>query len=367
MNQLDMTLTLDGIGSDFGIVGLDGEEALFGDYAFDVIIASPDHTLDLRPLLTMPATLTLRAESMPERHFSGVVLSATFLGDNPRNAFYNIRIVPAFSLLRMTRCSWVFTNKTVIDIVEEVLDRHGIADRSFLVAGSFPKFRHYTQNNCSSFQFVRRIMADEGVYYFYRHGQRQHTLIVQDYGMPFESCGVTLNHAYTGTRRFRPDEIECCSLERRVVPSRLITIPVNTNAILRRPAVTEGSDPYDLRYEWAHGNATSADHLEALSDRRQASFEASAHVMRARSHCPLLCPGYSVRTTGATRADLNGDFVVKRIRHRIDRDGYSNEFVAFPIDCRYVPLMPTDELDIDDNHIAPFGELLARKNNARDL
>ncbi len=361
MNQLTMSLSLDGIGHDFGVIGFDGEESLFGDYAFSVYIASPDHTLDLRGFAGTPITLTVEAESLPPRHFSGVVLSATFLGTNPRYAFYCFKMVPGFSLLRMTRCSRVFTNKSVIDIVEAVLDDHGITDRNFLITGSYPKFSHYTQNCTSSFSFLRQIMANDGIFYYYKHGMRSHQMVIQDYGTPFLSCDAQLRHGYSGSDRFRPDEIDSCSLEHRVVPSRLLTIPLHTQDILRRPARSESADPYDLRYEWPKGSAANVDHLEAMGDRRQASFEAAAQVLRGRSYCPSLCAGYGFATTGATRTDLNGTFIVKRVRHMTTPSGYSNEFVAFPASCRYVPLIPADEgSGIDDNPIAPLGELLAR-------
>lgn len=366
MNQLTIDFSVVGIGNDFQVVGFEGDESLFGDYLFSVYILSPNHALELRPLIHAPAVLTLQAVGMPERYFSGTVQSATFLGTNPRHAFYCIKIVPPFSLLRMTRCSRVFHNKPATDIIEAVLDGHKITDRSFLTVNNHPDYEFYTQNSISSYSFLRQIMAEEGIFYYYDHKATGSTMIIQDAGMPFSASGITLRHGYSGSDRFRADEVDSCSLEHRVMPSRLVTIPLHTFDMLRMPATTASDADYDLSYEWTKGSAASVEHLEAMNDQRQASFESAAVVLRARSFCPNVCPGYTLQMTGGARDDVKGGFTVKRVRHRIGKQGYSNDFIAFPAASRYVPLLPDDQMDFDDNQITPLGEMLSYIRHLQD-
>lgn len=366
MNPLTIDLNLVGIGTDFQVVGFEGEESLFGDYLFSVYIQSPNHSLPLKPFVNAPATLVLQADTMPKRYFSGVVLSATFLGTNPRHAFYCFKIVPNFSLLRMTRCSRIFHSKTAIDMIETVLDAHRISNRKFLTVGTYHQYEFFTQSSVSSYDFIRQLMAEEGIFYYYQHSEAGSLMMIQDSTMPFSSSNVTLRHGYSASDRRRPDEVDSCSLEHRVVPSRLVTIPLHTHDLLRLPATSTSGADYDLPYEWTKGSASSVEHLEAMNDQRQASFESSAVVLRGRSYCPNLVPGYTVQLTGSARDEVKGSFVLKRVRHRIGKDGYHNEFVAFPAASRYVPLLPSDQQDFDDNQITPLGEMLTYLRHLQD-
>src|SRR3954454_8036441 len=107
----------------------------------------------------------------------GLVLGTTaeVEGEKFQIRQYSGTIVPAFKMMSYETAYRVFENKTVIEIIDEVTDGfpNFKLDKSRLGSASFPKMAYCVQYNESTFNFLSRLMAQFGIWYFFDHNQNQ--------------------------------------------------------------------------------------------------------------------------------------------------------------------------------------------------
>jgi Rhs element Vgr protein len=174
---------------------LHGRESVSGGgFCLDVTALSSDAHLRLNRLTAQPALIRLRtvegsAES--DRLFHGFITASGFQGANGGFARYALRIEPWLAFLRYRKDSYLFQDKTVFDIIDELFQSHSalfpvwrwdIADASL-----YPKRSLTTQYRESDFAFLERLLAEEGLYYWFEHAARddaslgRHTLVIADH------------------------------------------------------------------------------------------------------------------------------------------------------------------------------------------
>ena len=83
-------------------------------------------------------------------------------------------------LTRTTDCKIFPPNKTVPDILDIVLGDHGITDIRKSLSGTYNPREYCVQYNESDFDFISRLMEEEGIYYFFEHADGKHTLVLAD-------------------------------------------------------------------------------------------------------------------------------------------------------------------------------------------
>ena len=88
---------------------------------------------------------------------------------------YSGTIVPAFRMMSYEAAYRVFENKTVIDIIEDVTDGfpNFKIDKSRLSSAGFPRMPYCVQYDESTYNFLSRLMAQFGIWYFFDHNQDQ--------------------------------------------------------------------------------------------------------------------------------------------------------------------------------------------------
>ncbi|MBV9785213.1 MAG: hypothetical protein JO264_15490 [Acidisphaera sp.] len=87
---------------------------------------------------------------------------------------YTGTIVPAFKMLDYETCFRVFEQKTVVDIIKEVTDPYPYdfflkIDYTFLQNVVFPTIPYCVQFKESTFNFLSRLMAEYGIWYYFDH------------------------------------------------------------------------------------------------------------------------------------------------------------------------------------------------------
>ena len=155
-----------------------GEERLGGGgFRFEITALSVDAHLDLDTLLGRPVLLELLcADSPVRRPFHGHVTAFEQLGSNGGLARYRLRVEPWLAFLRERVDSYVFQDRSVIAIVEDVFADY--AESGALApawrwdledTAVYPVRSLTTQYQESDFAFVERLLADEGLFYWFEH------------------------------------------------------------------------------------------------------------------------------------------------------------------------------------------------------
>ena len=159
---------------------MSGSEKLGSPYRYDATLLSENPNIGLSEILGQPICIALRLPSGGHREFSGFVTRVSFVGGVGRHAAYQVQFEPWLALMRRRVGSRIFQGKTVPFIVEKLFREHGFSDFSNALTGKYRKFEFLVQYRESDLQFLLRIMQQEGIYFYFKHHNRKHELVLAD-------------------------------------------------------------------------------------------------------------------------------------------------------------------------------------------
>jgi type VI secretion system secreted protein VgrG len=148
--------------------------------AFDLDLLSPDEDLSLDDLLGRGMAIELTLAGDQPRYFHGLVAECSQTGRLGRYARYSARVVPWLWLLTRTSDCRIFQQKSIPDIVKSVFREHGTSDFEDALSGSYSPREYCVQYRETDFNFVSRLMEEEGIYYYFRHDKDKDTLVLCD-------------------------------------------------------------------------------------------------------------------------------------------------------------------------------------------
>jgi len=93
---------------------------------------------------------------------------------------YRLTLRPWLWFLTRTSDCRIFQDKTVPDIVKEVFADHSVAVFEDDLTASYCKREYCVQYRETDFDFVSRLLEEEGIYYFFEHSKGRHTLKLVD-------------------------------------------------------------------------------------------------------------------------------------------------------------------------------------------
>ncbi|MEZ4444874.1 MAG: contractile injection system protein, VgrG/Pvc8 family [Polyangiaceae bacterium] len=150
----------------FEVLQFRGEESISAPFRFEITAMVPDASIaHLGGELLGRRAAFLFTTTVP-RVVRGVVASARIVDVPTTSGVQAVRfvLVPHLELLRHVRRSRIFQDLTVVEIAEQVLFAAGIGVRTSLTE-ELPKRRYCTQYEESDLAFVRRILAEAGLYF----------------------------------------------------------------------------------------------------------------------------------------------------------------------------------------------------------
>ena len=156
-----------------------GREALGTPYRYDLTLLSEDPNIAVDKVLGQSLTVQIKLDTGDTRFFNGVVTYFAKAGLSMRHARYVAVLNPKLTLFDYTRDCRIFYDVKGLDVralVSRVLSDRGF-DPEMSPQGSF-RLREYTvQYRESDFNFVQRLLEEEGIYYFFKHENDKHTMV----------------------------------------------------------------------------------------------------------------------------------------------------------------------------------------------
>ncbi len=148
-----------------------------------VEMLSPDKTIKLEELLGKILTIHMAAAEGEERKFTGTIVRVERLA--LRDGFVHLLadLRPWFWMLQQTTNSRIFQNMTVDKIIEDVFKGHGFSDFQKKLSGTYEQREYCVQYRETDFDFVSRLMQEEGIYYFFDYAKannKYETLVLCD-------------------------------------------------------------------------------------------------------------------------------------------------------------------------------------------
>jgi type VI secretion system secreted protein VgrG len=178
-----ITLT-SSLGTSLLFANMTAKEELGRLFHYRIEMISKNVAVDLRQLLGTPMTVKLVSPQGYTRYFNGIVSEAEQGGfvnvDNVRYAVYKATVVPKPWLLGRTHDCRIYKSMSVPQIIRTVLSEIGYGDLKLSLSGSYPTRDYCVQYRESYFDFISRLMEQEGIYYFFTHTQSTHTMVLAD-------------------------------------------------------------------------------------------------------------------------------------------------------------------------------------------
>ncbi len=119
--------------------------------------------------------LTLPGDDANQRYFHGICSRVSQGVRDEIFTSYRIEVVPTFWFLTRRTQSRTFQHISIPDILKQVLA--GL-DTDFQVQGTFHPRDYVAQYNETDFDFASRLMQEEGIFYFFRHTDKNHTMVL---------------------------------------------------------------------------------------------------------------------------------------------------------------------------------------------
>ena len=66
------------------------------------------------------------------------------------------------------------------DILKQLFGEYGFSDFRFKLSGTYEPREYCVQYRETDFNFVSRLLEEEGIYYFFDHEDGKHTLVLAD-------------------------------------------------------------------------------------------------------------------------------------------------------------------------------------------
>ncbi len=154
------------------------EMGRLSEFQLDLLSVKAD--IDLDAILGKNVTVKIALPDDSTRYFNGFVTRFAQGGTYGRYNRY-VAVVRSWLwfLTRTTDCR-IFQEMTVPDIVKKVFGDHTTADFTLELTGSYRKWNYCVQYRETDYNFVSRLLEEEGIYSYVRHTDGHDTVVLTD-------------------------------------------------------------------------------------------------------------------------------------------------------------------------------------------
>src|ERR1700677_1297724 len=162
------------------IRSLSGTERLGRPFHYDLVLASEDHELDYKKIIGQNVTIFVDKGGKQRRFFNGYISRFEQTKYEGRLAEYRATLVPWLWFLTRSSDCRIFQSMTIPEILKQVFEDHGFTDIIERLYGTYRKWDYCVQYRETAYDFVSRLMEEEGIYYYFNHESGKHSLVMCD-------------------------------------------------------------------------------------------------------------------------------------------------------------------------------------------
>lgn len=157
-----------------------GSEQISRLFEFELELHSDDIDVKHEDLLGENVTVNIELPDGEKRYINGIVSRFSMEGHHDRHVVYRATVNPWLWLLTRTADCRIFQEMTVPDIIKQVFGDHGFSDYEERMTATYRDWEYCVQYRETDFNFVCRLMEQEGIYFFFIHEDGKHTLVLAD-------------------------------------------------------------------------------------------------------------------------------------------------------------------------------------------
>jgi len=148
-------------------------------FEFQVVALSDDPDISADDLLGTDAAVSVEVTDGKKRWFHGIVATFGIEGVAGRDFSYRITVRPWAWLMTRSADVRIFQEKSTVEIVESVFNEY---QGNFVneLKGTYAARTYCVQYRETDFNFVSRLLEEEGIFYYFRHSEDKHELVLAD-------------------------------------------------------------------------------------------------------------------------------------------------------------------------------------------
>jgi type VI secretion system secreted protein VgrG len=321
---------------------MDGKEELGRPFLYDLELLSPKEDLALDDVLGQEACVALELQSGTTRYFHGYVTQFAQTGRRGRYATYRMQLRPWLWFLTRTADCRIFQGKTVPEIVAAVFREHGFSDFKDSLSASYRTWEYCVQYRETDFNFVSRLMEQEGIYYYFVHEDGKHTLVLSD----SHGAHAALENGYDEIPYYPPsraavrdEHIYDWYFQKSVQPGKYVLraydfrkpkANLEVNSVVTREHAQAEYEIFDYpgeHFERGEGDAYVRTRIEEL----QTEYERARGVCDARG----VCVGGLFNLAEYPREDQNREYLIVSAHQSISLGDYESADQPFEFRCTF--------------------------------
>ena len=310
------------------LLGFSGTESLSRLFSYQLDLASANDAIAAKDIVGKPVTWSVSRFDQNPRYFSGIVSRFVAGALNRRKLrTYRAEVVPWPWLLTRTTDCRIFQNLNTPDIITKIFSDFGFSDYKLELKGSFPKREYCVQYRETAFNFISRLMEHEGIFYFFRHEDGKHTMVLANATSSYADCpesqveyspgSLAPNHVQSWEHHyeFRSGKWSRTDYNFETPSTSLLT---STSTVIDLPDAPK----YEI-FDYPGEYFVKGDG-DPVTKVRMEEEEAGYNVVNAASQCCTFTPCGKFTLKEHDVAAENGDYMITSIRHSATEASYGS-------------------------------------------
>ena len=340
----------------FLLMSMSGSEQISRLFYYQLEMLSEDPDVDPNLMLGERVTVSVELPDGGERNFDGVVsnFARGELLPDISMTIYRAELVPWLWFLTQTADLRIFHDQSVPEIIEMVFTDLGFNDFMLEVDETYSKREYVVQYRETDFNFVSRLMEQEGIFYFFEHIDGQHTLVLSDSATAYRSLPGETPFMNSGAEP-APGSITTWERQFEFRPGKWSLTDYNfikPSTSLSTSATSTvdppGREKFEI-YDYPGGYTDVARGNRLAQIRIQEENSQSDTVSGASSELRFT-PGHVFTLSGHLDAEPEGQYLITSVFHRLEADvteieeddlpedlSYENDFTAIPSSLPFRP------------------------------
>ena len=336
------------------LLGFSGTESLSRLFSYQLDLASENDAIAAKDIVGKKVSWSISRFDQNPRFFSGIVSRFVAGALNRRKLrTYRAEVVPWPWLLTRTTDCRIFQNQNTPDIITTIFGDFGFNDYALELKGSFPKREYCVQYRETAFNFISRLMEHEGIFYFFRHEDGKHTMVLANAASSYADCpespveyspgSLAPNHVQSWEHHyeFRSGKWTRTDYNFETPSTNLLT---TTSTVIDLPDAPK-YEIFDYPGEYVVKGVG-----DPVTKVRMEEEEAGYSIVNASSQCCTFTPCGKFTLQGHDVAAEDGDYVITSIRHSATEASYGstangatyhNQFTCIPATVIYRPSRAT--------------------------
>jgi len=331
--------------------GFTGHESISRLFSFELDLLSTDPEIKFEDIIGQKVTIRVRLGKEKERFFHGIISRFMQTGSDVGLANYRATMVPALWFLTRTADCRIFQSKKVPEIIQEILKENGVTDIKTVLKATYEPRDYCVQYRETDFNFVSRLMEQYGIFYFFEHEEKKHTLVLSDDLSAHQPCPEQPKVSWNphGSDNLDEDVITSLQWEETfrfgkyaVTDYNFETPSTSLRAEVKTQIEVGGNSKYEIYdYPGEYGKKAEGDGIAKI---RMQEEEAQYKVLSGSGTARVFTTGYKFTLQDYVRKDVNGDYVLTQVQHVAsvgntyttgaagggNEDDYSNSFTCIP-------------------------------------